>query len=500
MAPRKAATLIERKAREVHAGQLRYREPKPRRLPSRGDVAVYVVTSAQCNTGVHEAFWRNLKAYARHRKAEILVAGLTYDQRQFARRDQVKARSDAAEDTNFDGLWYADEVLPYLSDDRVQLAPGLQWAGELNILPTAVRPLSGLAGYTGQDSTIVPHSKLALESVPTGKNEPTKFLYTTGSVTLRNYIQKRAGQLAEFHHAYAALVVEVRSDGVWFVRQLNATNDGSFQDLRTVMSGGRRSTASVDGLQWGDVHASEQPEDVRQLCWGRGGVLDKLRPRLQFYNDLLSFRSASHHERKSARARYRRWVRGETDVYAEVEATRAFLQYASRPWCEAIVVPSNHDEHADRWLDEGDHREDPQNSTLWHEANAAYRRARGEWSFAAWAFASVGGARVLERDESYLLHGIEMAYHGDMGPNGARGSTQGLIRMHRRICKGHDHTATIRDGVYSAGVCAYTLDYARGPSSWSVSHTIVYPNGKRAIITQSGGAYWAQPKRKANKA
>jgi len=189
-------------------------------------------------------------------------------------------------------------------------------------------------------------------------------------------------------------------------------------------------------------------------------------------------------------------------VAAEVEATRAFLRYAQRKFCSSIIVPSNHNEHADRWLDEGDPREDPRNSALWHTANAEMRRAIAagqSWDFATWAFAGVGGARVLKRDESFVLHEIEMGWHGDLGPNGARGSTQALLRTCRRISKGHDHCATIRDGVYSAGVCAHSLDYARGPSAWSVSHVVIYPNGKRAIITQNGGAYWAPRKPKSSK-
>ena len=495
-------------------GQVHYRKPEVRELPAEGETKVYIVTAAQVCTEVHAAFWTNLKAYARARKAEILVSTPTYDQRQYSRPDQIKSRAEVEADVERGvtkrerAVWIADQVRPHLSNSRVKLAPTLQWCGELNILPTAARPLNGLSGYTGQDSCIVPHTKLALESVPTGRYEPTKFLYSTGACTLRNYIQKRVGQVAEFHHAYAALVVEVLSDGRWFVRQLNATSDGAFQDLTALVKDGRLFHARVAGIQWGDIHASAMDQDVRELCWGlcRAGqvsVIDALQPSVQFFHDLIDFHSANHHERKSPRKRFERWARKQNDVRAEIDATCAFLVGAARPWCEGIIVPSNHDEHADRWLDEGDPLADPQNSALWHRANGAMRDsiANGDdWSFAAWAFAD-SPARVLKRDEPYVLHEIEMGWHGDLGPNGARGSTQGLIKTCRRISKGHDHQATIRDGVYSAGVCARTLDYARGPSSWSISHIVVYPNGKRCILTQNGDAYWAPRKeKKAGKA
>ena len=82
--------------------------------------------------------------------------------------------------------------------------------------------MSGLYNYTGDQSAIIPHAKLELESVPTHKEDETKLMYTTGAVTMRNYIQQKAGQKAEWHHAYSALVVEVDDDGDWFVRQINA--------------------------------------------------------------------------------------------------------------------------------------------------------------------------------------------------------------------------------------------------------------------------------------
>jgi hypothetical protein len=61
-----------------------------------------------------------------------------------------------------------------------------------------------------------------MKSVASVKSDPTKFNWTTGTVTLRNYIQKKAGQKAEFHHCYGALLVEVDSTGAWGVRQLLA--------------------------------------------------------------------------------------------------------------------------------------------------------------------------------------------------------------------------------------------------------------------------------------
>jgi hypothetical protein len=42
----------------------------------------------------------------------------------------------------------------YINDDAVELALVLVWCGEMNILPTAANPLTGLNDYNGRKSNI----------------------------------------------------------------------------------------------------------------------------------------------------------------------------------------------------------------------------------------------------------------------------------------------------------------------------------------------------------
>jgi hypothetical protein len=132
-----------------------------------------------------------------------------------------------------------------------------------------------------------------MESIASLPDEATKFNYATGAITLRNYIQKRAGILAERRHVYGALLVEVDSEGNWYVRQLTVGEDGAVYDIgpsgyrgvkvkrrqgaSAPSDGGGRATF-VDSIMWGDIHASEMDLDVRELAFGEGGMLDQLRP------------------------------------------------------------------------------------------------------------------------------------------------------------------------------------------------------------------------------
>ena len=478
--------------------------------------ARYILTSAQNNTPVHAEFLANLKAYAAHLGAHIMVSRFSYNKAAYGNKATKAGRAPTADDT--DGLWYDEAIAPFVCDDpdrhgscRWQLAPDLLWCAEMNILPTAVLPLSGLESYAGSASAIFPHAKIALESVPVlGDREP-KFLYTTGAVTQRNYIAKKEGLKGEFHHQYGALLVEVDlQTGHWWCRQLNATDDGAFMDLDRRIEGGRITGGHrLLAINWGDVHASEIDPQVRALNWGvKGCTLDVLRPERQFMHDLFSMRSRSHHEAKSLAKRYEKWS-GATvasafeSVESEVGVTATLLELAARDWCETIVVSSNHDRHLDRWLDEADYKQDLPNAEYFlHMQLARLQQLRVNqegWDALAWAIEEVTdcaalGVQFLPRDATFLIgppgHEISCGGHGDEGPNGARGNPSNLSRMAMRANYGHIHSACIRHGGMWAGVCNRRLSYAHGPSSWSVSHILTLANAKRQMLTLRGGRYW----------
>lgn len=486
----------------IAAGTANIRATKKLALPRKGQVKRYIFTSAQNNTYIHEAFWQNLTAFAKHVGAVIHVSRFVYNKTAYA---SFNAKPTTKQSSDYDDTWYDDRLKPYFSDNALQVAPGLVWCGEMNILPTAVRPLSGFETYTGRNSGIFPHAKISLESIVAMAGEGTKFNYTTGAVTLHNYIQRKAGLKANFHHAFGALLVEVDSDGHWYCRHLNATSDGSFYDLTTFVSNGRiKKNQRVEAINWGDTHAVETDETVKSLAWGDGGMLDQLRPKYQLHHDLFSMRSRSHHEDKDCHARFRRHVDGEESVDGEAKHTAHFLNTTLRPFCETVVVDSNHDQHLTRWLRDGDFKRDPVNAQFYLEAQNRFYQAIAErdadFHLLEWVLRERGASkkvRFLRQDESFVIcpehgGGIECGMHGDLGPNGARGSLRGLVKLGRKFNVGHSHSAGIFDGGYQAGTSSrLRLDYVKGPSSHSHSHIVTYHNGKRAIVTMYAGKWRA---------
>jgi hypothetical protein len=442
----------------------------------------FVVSYAQNATPVHRPTLQALLRFCKENDAELLVVAGRY-------RNPTSLWS--SKDENDD--WWDASVAPYLVELRRELAPGLTLYGDISIQPTATRPLNGFEPFLGESSGIFGHPKRALETVP-GRRTP-RIMWTTGAVTQPNYTRTRAGKRAERHHVLGALVVDVAEDGkLFFCRHLCAGADGVFYDLGRKYSpkGSSRAPAALS-LTLGDYHAGMEDEAVLDAT---KRLVEETRPENIILHDVLDFRTRNHHHR-TVRSKFDHYSDTvEEEVHKACAGVRMVAGWGShRTW----VVRSNHDEAFERWLEESDPKLDPGNAEFYHRtwANAyGFRGLVGKWpnlfesAFRAGGGGENEGVEFLTRKSSLLLGGVEHAYHGDIGPNGTRGSSLAFTKLGVRVTHGHTHTPTIRDGVYSAGVTA-RLDhgYNLPPSTWVNAHVLQYADGKRTIITIYDGRY-----------
>lgn len=478
-------------------------ESKDKRLPITtrgGHVRRWLLTAAQDDTPIHAGFWANLNAYAESIGAEILVGGFTYQKGLF---------EDHASRTAV----FAEAVQPFLRHDNVTCGP-LLFAAKMNILPTAVRPLSGLENYSRGAWAVFPHAKVQLVSVPALPGQRPAMVMTTGACTLPNYIEKKAGLKAEFHHQIGATIVEVDDCDRIFCRQIGAIGDGSFQDLDVIVRDGNVTNGHrVEGITWGDIHREKIDPEVAMTCWGfdvkseriisDDSIIATLRPRHQFFHDLLDFRARNHHRRGDHIHAKLMTVLGAESVDDELGMSARFLRATHRDDCSSVVVASNHNDALLRWLRETDPRVDPVNLKTWCELNLEWHRQieAGATEFDLFRYA-IGrhDSRLLDdivfvpRNGSYQIcqdrGGIECGAHGDEGPNGARGSALNLSRVSVRMTIGHGHSACILDGIHMVGLCGL-LDqgYNSGASGWSHTQGITYANSRRTLITLWDGKY-----------
>ena len=475
-------------------------------LPVTGKVKRYILTSAQNNTHVHDDFWKNLTAMAEYYEAEIHVGTFSYNQNNFGRL-AVKKGTKKAYETD---LWFDPRVTPYISDKKIELAPGLTWSGNMNILPTEDNPIAGLETYGGSSSVIFPHTKIEMRSIATTPDMPVKRIYTTGCVTLLNYLQKKLGIKAEHHHRYAFLLVEVDAKGNWWVRQVAARKNGkNIQDLNVVVEDGKviSTDAKVEAITWGDLHATNsQPEVVDASLQ----MLDVLKPKVQVLHDILEGVSINRHMRKhkAIHEKFTAWLRGLHRVDEELKQTRSVLERYLRSWCKTIVPDANHDRAwLKAWLQEYDYRVDPPNTELFlrlqtfmYQELRAGKMAKNvnliRFAMEHEAGLKSGTVRFLLPDESFEIGEVELGLHGHLGPDGSFGSPSNLAKIGKKATTAHTHSEGIYHGLFVAGTSSRLTtgwDYTSGPSSWGWSHVVQYGNGQRTIVGMNlidGVAKW----------
>ena len=457
----------------------------------------FVFTSAQANTILNDKFWVSLMALVEDRQASLHISRFTYNKASHGKRSVKPGSYDGTEN---DDIWFDPRIEPYVSDEQVQVANDLIWCGELNIIPTRVDPITGFENYGRGASIILPHTKMAMRSVATMKDDPARFCYTTGTVTARNYIEKAAGQKASLHHVYGALLVEVDESGQWWARQINADADGTVYDLtdKYTADGGIERNQPVEIITHGDIHGNKVDLDVVAIMTEEHGVLDTLKPRHQVFHDSIDFQPRNHHNIRDPHFLHQMHAEGKGSVMDEfaftAEILTAFMRHYSQHW----IVTSNHDQAIEGWLRNISGFSDPVNLWFWLAMNLycteCREKQRKPRPFAEAMSKALGlqanRFNFIHEDDSLVLAGIENGLHGHLGPNGARGNPKNL-RTVGKANTGHTHSAGIIDGVYTAGVFGQLdMGYNKGLSSWSHSFIVTYQNGKRTIVTIKDGKAW----------
>ena len=507
------------KSGKTPGGKIRYecRGPRPLRehcytttLPSAGErkqngsaverVAIprqelrgerFVITWAQNATPVHREFFACLQTFCRETGAQLLVIPGRYK--------NPTSQWTASQANNES---WAEEVQPYLIGARRRLNDNLTLLADLKIQPTAVTPLTGFEGLTGPESGIVGHPKLQYKTVPTPANKMAKILTTTGAVTVRNYTDSRAGKGGEFHHVFGAVLVEIVSNKLFHLHQINYSTQGhGFVHGNKVYYADRvEKAAPYKALVFGDAHARFADPTVVAATFGKGGLVDYLNPELLVYHDLLDayavnphhcgdpFKSIAKH-----RARF-------DNIRDEVEFTiRTLLEWTGKR--KAVIVPSNHDDMLRRWVVRADWKTDPVNAefyleTALHMVRATKMTSQGAQTLDPFQFhveARKGKAdiRCIPNGASFCVAGIELALHGDEGPNGARGTIKNLARIGTKVISGHGHAPAIEEGHYRTGTMTpLKLEYTGPVSNWLNTHCSIDQFGKRHLHTCIGGRFW----------
>ena len=440
----------------------------------------FIVSWAQSETDVFKPFLENIKAYADYIDAEILIVAGRYRNPVSLKDSQNLSQS---EKDNKESYW-CNSISKYLTANRHNLHPHLVVASDVKIQPTASTPLSGLNSLTGLESCIFGHPRVHFDSLPVLEGYPSKVLLTTGAVTIPNYTDTKSGKKGEFHHSYGFVVVEL--DGEYFhVRQVTASDDGSFYDLDVLVDEGvivLNQTAEV--IVFGDLHIGDHCEESVDLSLN---VARKLKVNHVIAHDLFNGKSISPHDSKSPFELLRKEESGLDNLVEEISEVVDFLE--ENHDLDFIVVRSNHDIWLDRWLNDTDWRKCNNKMTYLKLASAMADDKEGKGALnVILKMSGVRNAYCLDLDESFNVNGFELAIHGHQGAGGSRGSMVQYKNLNTKNITGHSHVPRRIDGALSVGTLTkLRLGYNKGLSAWMNSNVIVHHNGKAQHINIING-------------
>lgn len=370
---------------------------------------------------------------------------------------------------------------------------------DARIRPTTLNPLAGKQGHSGRHWMVFGHPQLARQPIATIGAAMPKVMFTTGSVTLPNYSLTDPGYKAEFHHCQAALILE-KYEGVVYVRQLSADHKGHIHDLDVRFTPNGYTTGhKVEALSFGDSHVKFNV--LGDETFGKGGLVDLLKPKWLIHNDVMDGFAGSHHHDKEPVLQFMKHHKVDNDYRAEVEQAIDFLNKTTPSYSTCVLVPSNHHDHLDQFLARANANTDHTNSLFISEMQAATRKAAlaGERHDAFYLYAKdrlTGKTKWLDRNTSFKIDDVELSQHGDKGANGSRGSPMGFAKLPDKMTTAHIHQAIIHLGVFTVGKSTDRLGYENGPSSHSISHVVQYKGGKRATLDLMNGRYYAPRPRK----
>lgn len=425
----------------------------------------YIVTWEQNATPLHGNLWKNILAYKEFLGAELSVILGRY-----------KNPTSVFTDSDYDS--WNELTKPYWDANRHDIHKYLTILGDVKIQPTAVDPLSSLEDITGETCTIVGHPKMWLKSVPVLEGHPKKILTTTGAITLPNYTDSKSGKKAEAKHKLGFVIIEVKDEEIFFIRQVEADSQGNFIDLvHNVKDGVVSKNDVVDAIVWGDTHvASLNPEILPETL----SFIEKMNVPLEVHHDLLDGTSVNNHIINNPIEQYKRMIEQKDDVAIEIDNVLNFLE--QRPETKKLVIQSNHNDRLDRWVINQDWKKDIKNSLTYLKYTTAALEGKAPKGILAYLIEDkfkTEDVICLDYDDSYLLHGIELAHHGHIGANGSRGNANQFRKMSTKMVLGHYHSPFRMDDVVGVGTSSHLREgYNKGASSWLNSHIIILPNGK----------------------
>jgi hypothetical protein len=359
--------------------------------------------------------------------------------------------------------------------------------------PQNVDPSSGRGRFVQGDQTLImAHPKQRVKAFPNSNFDLPKILVGTGAITYPNYNEtNHRGDAAKRDHTYGGIIVEIMNDKIFHFRNMRALKNGKCIDLGLEFKGNQpKKEAKLEALVLGDLHVGDTDPEVRKANYE---MIREFNPKRLVIHDLFNGHSVNHHNIGKLVTQVREVImRGRQNLGEELKHVYYELCELSKAMQgrEILVVPSNHNEFLDRYLDGVRLINDAENAYLAVKLMGDAMEGKNPCESGIKRIAEKmrkkipNNVRFLKREEDYKVLGWQLASHGDLGMGGSRGSMRAREFANGKSITGHTHVPEILRNTYVVGTSTrLNLSYTKGqPSAWMNSNVLLWENGMPQLV------------------
>jgi len=431
-------------------------------------------TWEQNESPLHENLFKNILAYKDYLNASLNVILGRY-------KNPTSVFSDIKHEN------WNERTRKYWTSSRTNVHDYLTVLADIKISPTRKYPLTGLQGLSQGKSIIVGHPKLHLKTEPTLNGYPNKTVLTTGAITLPNYTDSGSGGIAENSHKFGFVIVEIRNEKIFHIRQVEADEDGNFIDLiHEVKDQVISIVYKADGLVCGDSHGHQV---IPEIDKANDEICERFRIKNLVMQDVADGESCNNHVLKDPVQQFERLRNNKHLIEKELDELGDWLEPKLK---YGIIIPTaNHNDRFDRILLQ-DWRKDIPNSLFYFKYTSIVMEGKAPKGVLAYYLNNRFGdaIKTLSTQDSYLIGKYECALHGENGTNGSRGTPTGFRNLDIPMIVGHTHSTFRADDLFYVGHNIIPQKYAsKGASSWGVSNVLIAKNGIAQHIIFTKGKY-----------
>ncbi len=343
------------------------------------------------------------------------------------------------------------------------------------VTPQQIKPLTGMEDYTDESSVILAHPRQHMNFVATGNDKLPHLVASTGVINYPGYQPNRMGGKAAKKHRMGGRIVEVKGDK-FFQRKVKFDKKGGYYDVATYYHHEGNKASRVDAFVVGDLHCGQHEEALFECMLE---MIKVTKPRRILIHDFVDGLCVNPHLTDIDYQLRPDWAYSLQTEAALVRKLYYRIKAAAPEDCEIIIIGSNHNNFVIRWIKDKRWHSDKVN--YWDGCTLALEVRDGRDPLQT--LLNIPCAKFLNEDDDYFVNGVQLANHGHIGVNGAKGSRPTVKKTAPKLMTGHTHTPFEEDGHDGLGMMTKRHHgYNRGASTWMPSCGLVHPDGSTQQI------------------